>query len=289
MRTIPSGEGACEKIRQYLDSYISNELLVETNHEVLRHLEQCTPCSQELETRIRVRTSLQNAVRREVAPVDLEQNIRRRIHEAGSGRPWTMGFSLRWMSAVAALVVLSVAGWIALRERQTQDTYIATMSARLSSILQVGLRDHIHCAVFRRYPKDPPTFAQLAGKMGPRYAGLVPLVKKRVPDEYRIVLAHQCSYQGRHYVHMVLKGPSALLSLVITRKNSGESFPNFKLAPALQAAGVLVYRGGVEQFQVAAFETQAFLAFLISDLPSENNLQLAAALAPDVHGFLNKL
>jgi len=76
---------------------------------------------------------------------------------------------------------------------------------------------------------------------------------------------------------------------VITRKKSGESFPNFKLAPALEAAGVPVYRGGVEQFQVAAFETQTFLAFLISDLPSENNLQLAAALAPDVHGFLSKL
>jgi len=289
MRTIPSSQGPCEKIQQYLDSYISNELLVETNHEVLRHLEQCAPCSEELETRIRVRTSLQNAVRGEVVPVDLQQKIRRRIHETSPGRLWTMGFSLRWMSAVAALVVLSVAGWIALRERQTQDTYIATISARLSGILQVGLRDHIHCAVFRKYPKDPPTFAQLAGKMGPRYAGLVPLVKKRITDEYRIALAHQCTYQGRHYIHMVLKGPSSLLSLVITQKNSGESFPNFKLAPALEAAGVPVYRGGVEQFQVAAFETQAFLAFLISDLPAENNLQLAAALAPDVHEFLSKL
>jgi len=289
MRTIPSSEAACEKIRQYLDSYISNELLVETNHEVLRHLEQCAPCAQELETRIRVRTSLQNAVRGEALPVDLQDKVRKRIHEEGPWRLWTIGFSLRWMSAVAALIVLSVAGWIALRERQTQDTYIATISARLSGILQIGLRDHIHCAVFRKYPKDPPTFAQLAGKMGPRYVGLVPLVKEKIPDEYRIVLAHQCSYQGRHYVHMVLKGRSSLLSLVITRKNSGESFPNFKLAPALEAAGVPVYRGGVEQFQVAAFETQTFLAFLISDLPSENNLQLAAALAPDVHGFLSKL
>ena len=40
MNRIQFGEGACEKIRQYLDSYVSNELLVETNHEVLRHLER---------------------------------------------------------------------------------------------------------------------------------------------------------------------------------------------------------------------------------------------------------
>ena len=126
-------------------------------------------------------------------------------------------------------------------------------------------------------------------KMGPQYAGLVPLVKEKVPDEYRIILAHRCSYQGRNYIHMVLKGPSALVSLVITRKNSGESFPNFKLAAVMQPAGVPVYRGGVERFQVAAFETPAYLAFLISDLPAENNLQLAAGLAPGVHEFLSNL
>ena len=45
MNRIPSGEGACEKIRRYLDSYVTNELLVETNHEVLRHIEGCPACA----------------------------------------------------------------------------------------------------------------------------------------------------------------------------------------------------------------------------------------------------
>jgi anti-sigma factor (TIGR02949 family) len=180
MKTVSFGKGACEKIRQYLDSYISGELLVETNHEVLQHLEQCPACSQELETRVRVRTSLRNAVRAETVPVDLEQKVRRRIHENQRGRLWTTGFSLRWMSAVAALVLLSAGTWIVLRERQAQNIYIATLAARLPGILQVGLRDHIHCAVFRKYPKDPPTLAQMAEKMGPLFAGLVPLVKEKV-------------------------------------------------------------------------------------------------------------
>ena len=34
MNRVQFGEGACEKTRKYLDSYIGNELLVETNHEV---------------------------------------------------------------------------------------------------------------------------------------------------------------------------------------------------------------------------------------------------------------
>ena len=51
MNRVQFGEGDCDKTRKYLDSYISNELLVETNHEVLRHLESCPACSAELDTR----------------------------------------------------------------------------------------------------------------------------------------------------------------------------------------------------------------------------------------------
>jgi hypothetical protein len=76
------------------------------------------------------------------------------IQESRPGRKWA-AFNLRWMAAVAALALISVAGWIVLRHRQTQDEYIRTVSARLSTVLQVGLHDHIHCAVFRKYPKDP--------------------------------------------------------------------------------------------------------------------------------------
>jgi hypothetical protein len=129
----------------------------------------------------------------------------------------------------------------------------------------------------------------MAGDLGPQYAGLVPLVKARVPDEFRITLAHRCTVQGRNYVHLVLRGTWSLLSLIITKKHPGESFPAYQLVPALQAAGVPVYRAGASQFQVAAFESQAYLAFVISDLREESNLQLAAALAPSVDQFLDQM
>ena len=31
------GESACEKTRRYMDAYLSNELLVETTHDLLQH------------------------------------------------------------------------------------------------------------------------------------------------------------------------------------------------------------------------------------------------------------
>jgi len=294
MKIEDFGQRNCERFRQYLDSYISNELLVESNLEVLGHIEQCSACAQELETRMCIRASLQAAARREEVPPRLEQKIRRELRERSPVHLWPFDFSFRWMSAVAALLLISTAIWIVLRSRrelgpQQQNAYIGRISSRLSTILQVGLRDHVHCAVFRKYPKDPPAFAEMARDLGPQYAGLVPLVKARVPDEFRVILAHRCTVQGRNYVHLVLRGPSSLLSLIITKKNPGESFPAFQLAPVLQASGVPVYRAGTGQFQVAAFASQACLAFVISDLPEERNLQLAAALAPPVQEFLNQM
>jgi hypothetical protein len=294
MKIVNFGQSNCERVRRYLDSYISNELLVESNLEVLRHIEQCSACSQELETRVRIRASLQAAARREEVPPGLEQKIRRGIREQSPVRLWPFTFSLRLVSAVAALLLISTATLIVWRGRRElnpreQDPYIARVSSRLSTILQVGLRDHVRCAVFRKYPKDPPAFTEMARGLGTQYAGLVPLIKGRVPDEFRVIMAHRCSVQGRNYVHLVLRGPSSLLSLIITKKNPGESFPAAQLAPVLEASGVPVYRAGASKFQVAAFESQAYLAFIISDLPEKTNLQLAAALAPPVREFLSQM
>ena len=48
----------CARIRRQLDAYVSNELLVETTDQILKHLEKCEECSRALETRIRVREAL---------------------------------------------------------------------------------------------------------------------------------------------------------------------------------------------------------------------------------------
>ena len=41
----------CKEFKGIMDSYISDELLIETNHEVLRHLENCSDCRDELAER----------------------------------------------------------------------------------------------------------------------------------------------------------------------------------------------------------------------------------------------
>ena len=68
MNRIQFGQGGCEKTRKYLDAYVSNELTVETNHEVLRHLEGCPACAVDVDTRTRLRSRLKAAVNAQSQP-----------------------------------------------------------------------------------------------------------------------------------------------------------------------------------------------------------------------------
>ena len=291
MRLVQFGDNPCARIRRYVDSYINNELLVETNHEVLRHLETCPACAAEVESRTRIKARSKSAVQNQSIPEDLEARVRAALRQdSRSSFAWT-----RWASAAAAILVVAVGLWVEvprwtrpalpeLADRRGQDVFIQKASASLSAVLKVGLGDHIHCSIFRKYPKDPPSVDEMAQKLGPAYQDLVPLVKARVPEEYRIILAHQCGYQGRRFVHLTLTNGSSLLSLVITRKQPGESMQALTVSD--HASGVAVYQAAAQNYDVAGFETDQFLAYVVSDLGARQNLQIAYALAPSVHQFL---
>jgi hypothetical protein len=275
-----------------MDSYIDNELLVETNHEVLRHLESCPSCAAELKTRGRLKNRLKTAVQNQSVPGDLQARINDALRKQDhlTGFAWT-----RWAAAAAAVVVMATGTWLAaprwtrpalpdLADRRGQDVFIQKISESLSAVLKVGLGDHIHCSVFRKYPKNPPSVEEMAEKLGPAYQDLAPLVKARVPEEYRVILAHQCGYQGRRFVHLTLSNGANLLSLVITRKQAGETLEG--LATSRQPSGVPIYQATARNYDVAGFETDQFLAYVVSDLGAKQNLEIATGLAPSVYHFL---
>ena len=270
MSVVRFGEASCERVRGYLDSYLSNELLVETNHEVLRHLEGCQQCAAELNTRARVRTQLQAAVRGTPVPPGLETRVQRAVR---SQRPRThVGF---YTLAAAAMVIICLAIVnLARVKMHPEEAILQKTSGRLAAVLNVGLRDHLHCAVFRKYSKQPETVEQMAAQLGPAFAGLAPLVKAKLPAGFRIIQGHRCHVGSRQYVHFIVAGGGKLLSLILTRKQPGEAL----------SGGI--YQEGVDHYQVVGFESHDYLAYVVSDLDAQQNLQLAANLAPAVREYL---
>jgi hypothetical protein len=221
-------------------------------------------------------------------PAHLETRIRGSLRPDGQRSGWNG----RWL-AVAASVLICVGaalayefGWVS---TSSQEAYIASVSNQVATIMRVGLRDHLHCAVFRQYPQTPPKPEELEAKLGPRFAGLTQIVHDRVSNGCQLMLAHECRYHGRKFVHLGLTGNGRIVSVIIAEKGAGESFGIEGLIPAFSEAGIPVYRGGVQQFQIAAFESPRHLVYVISDLPQQNNTDMLLALAPGVQAFLKKL
>jgi hypothetical protein len=233
---------------------------------------------------------LKSAVHNVEVPPFLEARIRNHIRTVKPSRRWLPRLVPVTIAAAAVFGVITAyqLGHLRLTVR-SQESYIASVSTHIATLMRVGLGDFIHCSVFRKYPKNPPTTEEFIEKINPHYAGLIPIVRSQVPDSYRMMLAHECSYHRRKFVHLSLMNDSNMLSLVITRKSRGESFSTEDVLPALVRSGIPMYQSSVQRFQMTAFETSDYLVYFISDLPKQQNTDMMLALAPGVKTFLAKL
>jgi len=244
------------------------------------------------EEEAKLRQQLQRAVRSTEVPPYLENKIRAGIR--GSEARQLLQFRYSWMAAAAALA-LAVFGGITYQlghlrlTTSSQESYIASVSNHVSSIMRVGLRDHLHCSFFRKFPKDAPKLENIEKNLSEPYRGMIPIVRKHVPGDFRLMITHECGYQGRKFVHLALKRDSQLLSVVLAVKQDGESFKTEELIPALTEAGIPFYQSGVQRFQIAAFESDHHLIYIVSDLSQAENMQTMTAMAPELKDYLNKL
>jgi hypothetical protein len=121
-------------------------------------------------------------------------------------------------------------------------------------------------------------------KLGAEYKGLLPVARQALPEGYRVIMAHQCSYAGRKFIHLTMEKNGELLSLVIARKQEGETLEG--LSAAAHAGTVEIFQAAADRYQVAGFDAGNFFAYVVSDLKGKANLQIATSLAPAVEGLL---
>lgn len=245
----------------------------------------------DLERDEQLTSRLRQAVHAEPVPPFLEARVR--AHLAADGRRplrwWT-----KWSAAGAALAVIAAAGisyelgHLRFTEA-SQESYVVKVTHQVATIMRAGLGDHVHCAYFRKFPTQPPPVAEFVRHLGPKYAGLLPIVSEHAPSGTRVEEAHVCLHAGRKFVHLTLRGNGNLLSLVVARKKPGESFAVEGLAPVLVQSGLPVYRASAQQFEIAAFETKSHLVYFVSGLPGNTNQESLLAMTPAIRGFLNNL
>jgi len=271
----------CERIRRHLDAYLSNELLVETTSEILRHLETCEACARELETRTRVRDLVRRAATSQTPPEELRQAIQRRLRETQPGL-WGGSRELTWAVALAGIVVIVLGGIVA-----HQWVRVVRGKRIVAGVLALGVSDHVQCAIKgHNYPEvaNPPEV--LRKKLGPQYAGLLDVVHQNLPG-FEILEAHICSIPGssRKYVHFITRGRGTILSVILTR-NDGAQLPSGGAFRTVVAGHVNLYAAREQGMNVAGFESRGYLGFVVSDLDRNVTLQIADQLAPPLNAAL---
>src|SRR5258707_11422552 len=78
----------CREFRDIADSYLGNELIVETNHEVISHLEHCSECRCELAARRELRSQLREAFIKapeNQMPAEFAQRLSAQLHAYALG------------------------------------------------------------------------------------------------------------------------------------------------------------------------------------------------------------
>jgi len=192
----------CRPVRELMDSYISGELTVESNHEVLRHVERCDACRAELARRERTRALLIESFG--VAPdaTGLDTRIHRVIDQ--HDRTW---WRLAQYGGLAAVLTLAVGA--ALWFSRPVD----------AAAFDDSVDDHIACAL--TYPAGVTYDAQRAARnLEPAYRAIVHAIAHTI-GTYQLIDAHMCPYQGRNYAHLVYVANGRPLSVFAETADRG--------------------------------------------------------------------
>ena len=255
----------CRDVRELADSFLSEQLLVETTHDILRHLSQCPSCRAEIDSRRRLRTALRGAFERSPelrATPEFLASVGRQVREHHSSRSVRMSpWSFRPMMAIAASLLLVSAVAFGARE------WLGT------SLLHAVLGDHQNCAIRFRLKEKPISLEEAAQRFEPAYRSLLavaPSPARLSNGDLTVLERHSCVYDGRRFAHIVLRYRGTLVSVLVTPDRLAR-------VPSELA---------VDGTRVSSFRVGRFAAFVVSSASETETREIAAAVAGPVKNAL---
>lgn len=313
----------CDQFREIADSYLGSELIVETNHAVISHLERCAGCRAELAARRELRTKLQkafinapeNQMRQEFAD-RLSAQLRnralgRRSNSMIQPRAWRSAIAGRrtsWLALAAGLLLVTGVGLVAVRHRISsqrgapevsgyapKQNYAPELNPGMpvnlveTELAKSAVGDHRDCAVHFRLAEKPIDLEVAGRKYDPVYVNLTKAVLTELdgaPVGAELVESHSCVFEGRRFAHIVLRYHGRLVSFLVT-ETGGAGETGGAAQPTLAQQQVIAC-SQFDGYQVSCFQTARHAVFVVSDLPEGENLALARALAPSVYAHITR-
>ena len=262
----------CRDVREMADSFVGDELLTETNHEILRHLETCPGCRADLAARRALRAAVRRAFHH--AP-DLDPSsefrarLRRILEDAAPAMKVRPKFRVAGWWALAAAVLLAVALGVAYRGREW-----VTVTGALA---RAAVGDHRNCALQFRLAEKPISLEDAAHRYGAVFSVLEKLPPANVATPggtARVLERHACVYDGRRFAHVVMEYRGARVSLLVAESGGGaaSAVPN--------DARLSLHETRTDSMTVVSLGASRYTVFLVGDLEATDLAQLAEAIAP---------
>ncbi len=271
----------CQDFREVIDSYLSDELLTETNHDVLRHLEVCADCRRVIQIRrgllAQIRSAVKNSPQFQIRE-EFSRNLRARLKQSAVPKNvfWTSG---NFWLAVAAMLILTVGLSIWFVGNQTVPSAEITQKTENSQpvfLEDTALGDHQNCAVKYNLAEEPVKIDLASAKYANlRQAILLPL--QNAADRYEFLKSHTCKYDGHLFTHIIFRHQGKTLSVLLTDLQNYQSLKDEEIVK-LSASG----------YQLARFDAKNQAFFVVSDLPQTENLATAEILMNSVRQHFTK-
>lgn len=311
----------CQEFREMTDSYLNDELLVETNHEVLQHLENCAACRNALALRrgllTQMRAAVKGAPEMQINPHfarRLETNLRETaLHPTVWAKLKSGAFlnSPILMTSVAACLLFGILfGVNHLRNSLVPENNIAQQNQTLQpaeiprptesgaaqfiqaawrEMTRAAIGDHENCALDFHLKEDPITLDEAAKKYGRFNKNL----DKTIIAAAREVFGGKTSGKKNGEEIEFLEAHSCIFE--------GRRFAHVVLRYKKHTISVLVTEAdlpnvndGVENnqtngtFTAASFTANQHAVFVVSDLTEAENMTVAQTLSPAVRRHVER-
>jgi Putative zinc-finger len=260
----------CRDVREMADSFLAEELLTETNHEILRHLDTCPVCRTDLDGRRALREGMQRAFHRapNLGPSpEFAARLRTTLQNTAQQAPARRGARFPGWWALAAAVLLAVSLGLAYRGR----------IAATGALARAAVGDHRNCALQFRLAEKPISLEDAAQRFGTTYR----VLEKLPPDDVatavgpaQVLERHSCVYDGRRFAHIVFRYRGEPVSLLVTAV-----YGALRLTLPGEALAHVTSSGRIDDMSVVSFRTSRQMVFFAGDVAQNDLVKLAEAVA----------
>lgn len=253
----------CRDIMRLAPLYITSELEGELAADCDRHLRTCPSCIEEVERQARLDARLREVIlAQETDVAEVNRRVRDLIAAEAKGHrlPPLRPRRRRWAAlamGLAAALALGVASYESLR----------THVPRIYADAATDHRLEVNQLQPRPWLTDPRQIVALAEQQG-----ITPAAVQAVASGgYRLVRGKLCFLDHRIFLHLVWTDGSSEFSLYLRQRD-----PQLLSGPVREIAnGKRLCTSDIEHYHVAALETSALVAVVVTGPSSDAALNLA--------------